>query len=234
MIDTDRLLSWALCDSKNQELSVSVKPSSIGNGNGLFAKVSIQKNEVIMTIPSDKIINLEDAWEDVDLGDAFMYLTDVGGPGAKLASLAGFVAKEIGSGIEKIFRPEQGKDVISNWQPYLDCLPDDKSDHVIWWTGEKVDRLLQGSNIYEEVLATRSEVDIAIENIQAIFWNYHDENILEENLQEESIDEAIETAVRFAFCMLLSRAFEDEDVDCMKLVCDHQNQLLFIQPRRRN
>jgi hypothetical protein len=226
--DAEELLSWAfpsLSEATNDS-NVTIGPSTIGSGNGLFVTRSVKKYDAVMGIPSEKIICVENAWEDDTLGEEFMYLTDVGGPGAKLATLAGFLAKEASGGVENSFQQQEDLSQTSAWQPYLDCLPW-KDDHVLWWSEEETERLLKGSNIYKEVVSTRLQVDIAIENIQNIFCNYchnNDESLQE---QEDSLQalndddkamQKIATAVRSSFCMLLSRAFEDEDFDCMKLV----------------
>eukprot|EP00546_Thalassionema_frauenfeldii_P011597 CAMPEP_0178925480 /NCGR_PEP_ID=MMETSP0786-20121207/17938_1 /TAXON_ID=186022 /ORGANISM="Thalassionema frauenfeldii, Strain CCMP 1798" /LENGTH=321 /DNA_ID=CAMNT_0020600371 /DNA_START=281 /DNA_END=1246 /DNA_ORIENTATION=+ len=223
--DIDKLLSWGLLENTMPRDSVSIGPSTIStsSGNGLFVTKSLQRGETILTVPSDKIISIENAWDDANLGDAFMYLTDVGGPGAKLATLAGFVAKEASGGIANIFQGQDDSPNVSDWQPYLDCLPRAGAldHHVLFWSHEKVERLLQGSNIYDEVISMRDQVDLATENIKAIFWNHYQETTYPtdgNDLDEEKVDEAIEIAVRSAFCILLSRAFEDEEVDCMKLI----------------
>lgn len=227
------LLSWALEDADDSmDFTVSIGPSKLmmvaskkSAGNGLFVNQSIKKGDILMVIPSEKVICVEDAWEDDLLGKDFMYLTDEGGPGAKLATLAGFVAKEaILGGIETLFQPDD-ESIHSNssssgtWQPYFDCLPW-TDDHVLWWSDDDIDRLLKGSNIYEEVVTMRTEVDIAIENIQNIFLHYHSSD--DDSLQGQEVNDVvlqkIATSVRCAFCMLLSRAFEDDDFDCMKLI----------------
>jgi hypothetical protein len=226
--DVEELLFWAfpsLSEAMNDS-NATIGPSTIGSGNGLFVTRPIKKHDAVMVIPSEKIICVENAWEDDTLGEEFMYLTDVGGPGAKLATLAGFLAKEASGGVENSFQQQSDLSQTSAWQPYLDCLPW-KDDHVLWWSEEETERLLKGSNIYKEVVSMRLQVEIAIENIQNIFWNYccnNDESLQE---QEDSLralnddDKAMQkiaTAVRSSFCMLLSRAFEDEDFDCMKLI----------------
>ena len=219
----EELLSWTLSNNNH----VDILPSTVGHGNGLFVTKSILKHEIIMTIPSNKTISIEDAWEDLEMGDAFMYLTDIGGPGAKLATLAGFVAKEVG--LNTLFvdnKTTTSTSIKSKWKPYLDCLPMNWQDHVLWWSNDKVERLLKGSNVYEEVLSMREQVDIAIENLVCIFWNHYtnmEDDVSHNDNQEREkemkiFEERLSTLVRSAFCAILSRAFEDEDFDCMKLI----------------
>eukprot|EP00548_Thalassiothrix_antarctica_P007127 CAMPEP_0194151866 /NCGR_PEP_ID=MMETSP0152-20130528/49795_1 /TAXON_ID=1049557 /ORGANISM="Thalassiothrix antarctica, Strain L6-D1" /LENGTH=319 /DNA_ID=CAMNT_0038855961 /DNA_START=146 /DNA_END=1105 /DNA_ORIENTATION=+ len=219
----ERLLSWALLLS-DDEHNVSIGPSTISSnnsGNGLFATKSISKDEIIMIIPYERILDIENAWEASDLGDAFCYLCDMGGSGAKLATLAGYIAKETRGGISNIFHPNNNDDEVSYWKPYLDCLPSKsaKENHILWWSNDKVERLLRGSNIYDEVMELRSQVTIAIENNQILFWNYYNnEETKEKDLNKTLVDKTIEELVRSAYCMILSRSFEDDEVDCMKLV----------------
>ncbi|KAL3938482.1 MAG: hypothetical protein SGBAC_006616 [Bacillariaceae sp.] len=218
----ERLVKWAAepPDDETSEAPVTIGPSTIGAGNGLFVTRSLKRNEHIMTIPHDKIISVENAWEDESLGPEFRYLTDVGGPGAKLATLAGFVAKEACGQIDGIFELNDDSDRTSSyWQEYLDCLPW-RDDHPLWWSDEETNRLLKGSVIEEEVRSTRIQVSNAIENVKALFWNHwiSDKAEADDSYMEAGETEAAEIAVRSAFCMLLSRAFEDQETDCMKLV----------------
>lgn len=228
--DAERLVEWALSLEDDDECDgppVTIRPSTIGDGNGLFTTRSFKKNELIMIIPSEKVITIENAWEDEFLGEEFMFLTDVGGPGAKLATLAGFVAKEACGQIEGIFELNDNDHEYfsSNWQEYLDCLPW-TDDHPLWWSNEETRRLLKGSVIDEEVSSMRLQVSNAIENIKGLFWNYcvneqmkisEDGFDIDEDTEARAM-ERIEISVRSAFCMLLSRAFEDEETDCMKLI----------------
>lgn len=266
----DKLLSWALSPKEEEDVDnenrnneetppilVDILPSTIGKndvGNGLFVTKAIKKNEKIMVIPSHKTITIEDAWDDPELGDSFMYLTDIGGPGAKLASLAGFVAKEFhGGSIIQTMMCHRDDDFSrektagsttsssdSRWKAYFECLPsywNDKEEeeqdhhHVLWWSNEKVERLLKGSIVYDEVVSMREQVDIAIENLQSIFWSHYyndleDREDLKEVFENDgddednkvTIDGKIANSVRSAFCTILSRAFEDDDFDCMKII----------------
>eukprot|EP00980_Cylindrotheca_fusiformis_P019373 scaffold6651_cov99-Cylindrotheca_fusiformis.AAC.2 len=226
---TQELLSWALVESSRDgpttDPAVRIGPSTIGCcGNGLFTTRPIAQDDVIMVIPSEKVISVENAWEDDRLGDKFMYLTDVGGPGAKLATLAGFVAKEMNDDLLLSLGRTGAEDPTSIWKPYFNCLPW-TDDHVLWWSDDEIETLLKGSIIHEEVVSMRKQVDIAIENILNIILKHHYENKQTDGSAASSGGggegeemEKVATLVRRAFCMLLSRAFEDEDFDSMKLV----------------
>jgi len=199
---------------------LSIDTSSHGQGDGLFVTQDVSQNDYLMVIPETKCMSLEYAWEDDELGDVFCFLTDEGGPGARTAALAGFMAKEwlqiqyYGSSI--------GGSSTPKWDPYLRVLPWKESDrgqeHMLWWTHEKVEELLGDSFAYDEVLNTLNEVDVAVENLQTILL--HDPDLHKawdpDNLITNETE--MDHTIRSAFVSILSRAFEDVSVDCSKLV----------------
>ena len=194
-IDGQALLDWM---AHNDALSIGPSTYS-GGGQGLFVTRDVAQGEVLLTIPESNVISVEDAWQDEELGDAFCFLTDEGGAGGKMASLMGFVAKEM-------LKKEE-----SYWHPYLCMLPkqSSQSDHVLWWSNDEIEFLLAGSNVHGKVVALRSDTDCAID----ILWQV---------LQTEDIElppkVEWDDAVRAAYVSILSRAFEDDAVDCTKLL----------------
>lgn len=65
------------------EPPVSIGPSTLGGGDGLFVTRSFKEGDIILTIPSDKVVRTTNAWDDERLGGEFMHLTEYGGDGAK-------------------------------------------------------------------------------------------------------------------------------------------------------
>jgi hypothetical protein len=203
--DGHDLLAWMMDTDEDVAVAVavlSIGPSTIsGGGQGLFVTQNVAKGEVLLIIPESNIISVDNAWNDAVWGDAFCYLSDEGGAAGKMASLAGFVAKEL------------LKQRESYWYPYLSMLPQQSSDldHVLWWSDEDIDTLLYDSNIYPEVSTLREDTDSAM----AILWQVLQS---EDPLELPSSTSAWDAAVRAAYVAILSRSFEDDSTDSSKLV----------------
>jgi hypothetical protein len=200
--DGQALLDW-LAQEAGVAAPLSVGPSTHGGGQGLFVTQSVAKGDILFELPEEVVISVEDAWQDAELGDSFCYLTDEGGQAGKMASLAGFCAKE------RLFNREN-----SSWFPYLELLPTTAADqdHVLWWSDEEVETLLAGSNVYNQVVRLRADTDSALE----ILW----EVLLQTELKtiELPAKSVWDDSVRSAYVSILSRAFEDDAVDSSKLL----------------
>lgn len=201
--DGSDLLDWMVATDDHVVATVlSIGPSTYsGGGQGLFVTQNVAKGEVLLTIPESNIISVDNAWHDDVWGDAFCYLSDEGGAAGKMASLAGFIAKEMLKAKE------------SYWYPYLSMLPKQSSDldHVLWWSDDDIDTLLVESNIRSEVSTLREDTHSAMD----ILWQ-----VLQ---SEDSWDlppskDAWDEAVRAAYVAILSRSFEDDSTDSSKLV----------------
>ena len=92
------LAGWATSDSAASPSSVvSVRPSTVGGGGGLFLSSTsrpIPPGGTVATVPDCRIITYEDAVGDAHYGAEFAALTAAGGAGGRKAALVGFLAKE--------------------------------------------------------------------------------------------------------------------------------------------
>jgi hypothetical protein len=195
----------------------------IGGGYGAFVTGDIKKDAVLMTIPREACISLDDVRSDPDNGETFKKLMDQAGPGGNTVSLAGVMSKEL---LLSRTRPSESK-----FGPYLDTLPWKRGinyqEHMLFWTDEDVEELLGGTMCFSEATALREEVNLAINVLNKIIG----ESILEargeitntnsgfslpwEKKPEkvQGLVEGLPEAVKGAFVILLTRAFQDGDED---------------------
>ena len=109
-----------------------------------------------------RIITLDDAIADPDLGETFGELVDHGGPSGAKAALVGFVAKEwLKVGKRQNRGGGLGRPSPSRYEEYLATLPcwkDRLEDHPLWWESDEVEDLLRDSYGYNEVTSMISGV----------------------------------------------------------------------------
>jgi hypothetical protein len=88
--------------------------------------------------------------------------------------MAGFMAKEQLKALEDV---KQGKDLkeSSSFGSYLATLPwergDNNQEHTLYWSQEDIDTYLKGSMCYDEAMALRAEVDLAVTVMNGIIGN---------------------------------------------------------------
>jgi hypothetical protein len=168
------LLLWL----KNIKAEVSdklkIEPSSRGGGYGAFVTEAVEKGELLFTVPREACITLQDAKDDSECGSTFQKVMEKAGPGGNTVVMAGFMAKEQLKALEDV---KQGKDMMetSFFGPYLATLPWDRGDnnqeHTLYWSQEDMDTYLKGSMCYDEAMALRAEVDLAVTVMNGIIGN---------------------------------------------------------------
>jgi hypothetical protein len=229
------LLAW-LKTTKEANVSdkIIIEPSSRGGGYGAFVTEAVEKDELLFTVPRKACITLQDVRDDAACGKVFEQVMEKAGPGGNTVVMAGFMAKERLKALEDV---EQGKDLkeSSSFGAYLATLPwergDNSQEHTLYWSPEDIESYLQGSMCYNEALALRGEVDLAISVLDGIVGRsireYRGE-IPESEFrwpwevppeEPEGPVEGLAPAIKGAFVSLLTRSFQDdEDTDEEKMV----------------
>lgn len=175
------LVEWFLSSNENSYISpkVNIRPSTRGGlatgGYGVFASEDLPEGELLMRIPRDCCVTLDDALNDPECGAAFKRLMEKAGPGADTVVQAGYLAKEYLLLREYDRRVEAGAKAdddsemrrLSNikFAPYLRTLPWKRGvnaqEHVLFWEDGDVDALLKGSLAYADAVETRATVKFA-------------------------------------------------------------------------
>lgn len=203
------LLDWiAQQDDGWVSPSLDIGPSTVSSGaagNGLFVRNDTSAGQELLCIPNAAILSVDKAWDDPQLGIAFCELSDEGGHGGRLAALAAYVAAQ-----HVAVLPHGSR---SFFQPYLDYIFATKQDHVLWWTAQDVEHILQGSNVYQQVAKLRKDVDTSMEILLAVLATE-----LSDDDDEKMDRNAWKIAIRQAYVAIYSRAFADDSVDCTKLI----------------
>ena len=224
----DDLIEWLKTKGGKVHDKLSLLPSSRGGGYGAFVTGGIEKGEILMTIPRSACITVDDVKNDPESGEIFKKLMEQAGPGGQTVAIAGVMAKE------RLI--SEAKDTEGKFGPYLDTLPWKRGinfqEHMLFWSDEDAETLLDGSMCYSEATALRGEVNLAVSVLNKIIG----ESILEargevtatksgfslpwekkpEKLQ--GLVEGLSEAVKGAFVIILTRAFQDGDGDEEKLV----------------
>lgn len=205
---------------------VEVAPSRIlGDdvfcGNGLFCTRSVSMHELLFSIgpTNDAIISLQTATKDVDCGEDFREIAELGKGGSQTVALAGWLAKTRICDLIDGDRPTDDFGVA-----YVRALPwsPEDQDHVIWWRQDEADRLLDGSIMYEEATLIRTEVLSAFPLLAGIIMPVIQPRV-EANAEElkrrlgfeDEMDTDflcnffLSTYFRGAFVILMTRSFDD-------------------------
>lgn len=220
----DRLLEWLKENDAEVNDNLCFQPSSRGGGFGAFVTGDVSKDEVLVTIPRKICVSMDDVKNDPDSGEVFQKLMTQAGPGGNTVALAGIVAKQ------HLIAQAKGSDAIK-FGPYFDTLPwkrgVNNQEHVLFWSDEDVESLLEGTMCYREATSLREEVDLAINVLNKIIgksiriargelsdtdssfslpWEPKPEPL-------KDLVEGLPEAVRGAFVCLLTRSFQDGDDD---------------------
>lgn len=180
-----------------------ILPSQLG-GYGGFCSSSpekiMKKNEMILCIPRELCITFDDALNDPKCGDAFQFIKEYQLPDWELMLVAGWAAKEYLMG-----GLMEDKSNIKHW-PYLNSIPWKRGEldqeHVLFWSDEEVETLLEGSFAYEDAQLIRSRVQNATKLLDdRVFGSLlRQEMGLEASEPIPGLKEAV-TATFIAFCL---------------------------------
>jgi len=227
---------------------LQIKESSQGQGYGVFVNKSMKKDELLFSIPRSLCVTIDKATSstyninDDDFGNTLKLLIEKAGQGGVTVSLAGYIAKEY---IMLCSDKDKDYQTTSRWGPYFKTLPTWESginnqEHILFWSGEKIEELLRGSLCYAEARSLRNEVALSIQVLGPLLKK----SIRESRGQETATtintklykkittmfqfnkqptpddiidDKIVSNAVKGAFVTLLTRSFQDYN-DNEKLV----------------
>lgn len=184
----DDLIQWLLASNEKSYIAsnVEIRPSTRGGlatgGYGMFASEDLTEGELLLRIPRDCCVTLDDALNDDECGPAFQKLMDQAGPGSDTVVVAGYLAKEYLLLKEYDRRLEMGAQPDDNsemrrlskikFAPYLRTLPwargVNAQEHMLFWEDGDVDSLLKGSLAYDDAVETRSTVKLATKILDGI------------------------------------------------------------------
>lgn len=232
-----RLLEWLQSDAVGAEISdkVEIRSSSQGDGCGAFVSRTVERDELLFTVPRGACLTLADVTADADCGEAFARLMAKAGPGGNTVVMAGYMAKEYLLYLEERRLGEDdsagtvGAIGGSRWGPYFETLPWERGvnnqEHCLFWEDERVETLLDGSLCYREATALREEVDLAIRVLDGIVskpirlarnemttsgfqwpWEAASKG---SNIDVKGPPEGLADAIKGAFVCLLTRSFQD-------------------------
>jgi len=174
-------------------------------------------------------MTLLDATEDPDCGAGLTDLMEKAGPGSDTVVMAGYMAKEY---LAYEARGGDGGGSEGLFGPYLSTLPWERGangqEHVLFWSDDDVEKNLGGTFCYDETVALREELDLAVKYLNGIIGpsvrSARGEDVESENDDEgafkwpweakeetaaKGMVEGVPEAVRGAFVSLLTRSFED-------------------------
>ena len=174
----DDLLPWFLSTGENSYISpkFEIRPSTRGGlatgGYGAFASDDLSEGELLLRIPRECCVTLDDALNDNECGSAFRKLMEQAGPGSDTVILAGYLAKEYLLLKEFDRRVEEGATAEDDSEmrrlskikfgPYMRTLPWERGinaqEHVLFWSNDYVDSLLKGSLAYGDAIEIISTV----------------------------------------------------------------------------
>lgn len=219
------LLEWLRSNDGVVNDKLIFKESSLGGGYGAFVSGTVEKGDVLLTIPRAACVTLDDVTSDGKCGEACKRVMEKAGPGGNTVVMASYLAKEYLISLEKDVK----------FGPYLETLPFlrgiNSQEHVLFWTDADVEQDLKGSFCYSESTELRSEVALASQIINTIVgdsiriargemddgfqWPWQ----ITPKEQSAGPVAGLDEAVRGAFVTLLTRAFQDgETGDEEKLV----------------
>lgn len=195
---------------------LQIARSTVGHGHGLYCRSSVSAGSTIFTIPLEKCITLEDVRSHPELGRVLGIMQDdleeEEGP---TASMAAYLASEMLR--EQCAEWEEDPSLSGPHADYIKILPTGRAvsqqDHVLWWSDEDVERLLEGGAAYEKALALREWVQAEGEII---------EGMLVSNLAQKQMGLSVSQvrgAVTNAFVNVLNRSlFLGDEEENMMLV----------------
>lgn len=186
-----------------------ILPSELG-GYGGFCSPTLEKiikqNEMIMCIPRQCCVTLDDATNDERCGGAFRMIQEYQLPDWQLLLVAGWAAKEY-----MLANVSADKSKIKHW-PYLKTLPwkqgDLNQEHVLFWSDDEVESLLKESFGYDDAQLTRSRVQNSTKLLDdlAIGPLLREEMGLDASASIKGFNETVSAA----FVSALSRSFAEE------------------------
>mmetsp|Transcript_49373 Transcript_49373/g.119739 ORF Transcript_49373/g.119739 Transcript_49373/m.119739 type:complete len:504 (-) Transcript_49373:2502-4013(-) len=209
------------------------------NGYGVFVTQQVEEDELLFEIPRRVCLTLDQALTDTDCGRVFLQLIDKAGPGANTVVMAAYMAKEY------LLKPESDNsdDASSSsspsfWTPYFETLPwtrgTNNQEHILFWSDEMIETLLQGSLCYGEATTLRGEVDLAVQILGPLVgrslwlrskglkatddtssggpllkWPWEMAIQRAEEKENSVAPPQFREAIQGAFCSLLTRSFQD-------------------------
>ena len=238
------LLGWVQSNGGEINDKIVIQKSSQGDGYGAVVNGSVEKDEILFTIPRSACLTLDKATNDGEFGETFQKIIEKAGPGGNTVVMAGYMAKEYLLLMEELKKEEQqpaeeegsssSSTVGGQWGAYFQTLPwkrgVNNQEHVLFWKDEKIEELLKGSLCYNEAISLREEVALATKVMNSIVGNSirkaRGEEVdgggfswpWEAKPTPEGPPEGFSEAVTGAFVCLLTRAFQDGDGDEEKLV----------------
>ena len=181
--------------------AISVGPSGLGGGAGLFLTSPVAKGELVASVPVDACVRVADTWVDPECGTLLQKISERRG---EVPALAGWLAKQR---------------VCGDQTAFLDVIPWEKHDeptHVLWWTDAEVAAHLRGSAL-EEAEQLRREAATEIKLLRrALMPGVQERLFLSEQFDEEkllTLADDFGDALRAAFVAVCSRAFAVERGD---------------------
>lgn len=217
------LIDWLKSNDAEINEKIEIRPSD-GCGFGAFVTSDVETDELLFTVPRKACLTLNDATSDPNCGEAFTNLIEKAGPGGNTVVMAGYMAKEYLVLMEDI---KNGRDVSkSRWGPYFETLPWERGtnnqEHLLFWSDEMVEELLEGSLCYGEATSLRDEVSLATRVMNAIVGKSirvaRGEEVDEGGFSwpweakpppPDGPPEGLSEAINGAFVCLLTRAFQD-------------------------
>lgn len=174
----DDLTQWFLSSNEKSYISpkFEIRPSTRGGlatgGYGAFASEDVADGELLLRIPRDCCVTLDDALNDNECGSAFKKFMEQAGPGSDTVVLVGYMAKEylllkeydrrLKAGAKPDDNSEMRRLSKIKFGPYLRTLPwargVNAQEHMLFWEDEDVDSLLKGSLAYADAIETRATV----------------------------------------------------------------------------
>lgn len=222
-----KLIGWLKSKDASVNDKIQIELSPFG-GFGAVVAEDVEEGELLFTVPRSACVTLKDAVTDPKCGEAFAKLIEKAGPGGNTVAMAGYMAKEYL--VQKEMQEgTEGATDDSNFGPYLSTLPWERGvnsqEHALFWSEDDVEKYLPGTMCYDETVALRSEVDLAVKVINGIVassvraargeetessgfsWPW------EMKQASSGLVDGIDGAVKGAFVSLLTRSFEDGDED---------------------
>jgi len=236
----NELLTWL--DTSTTKPKVSIELSQIQGGYGAILNTDVVEDELIFCVPRTLCITLDDAILDKDCGKTFLDLMGKAGPGGNTVVMAGYIAKEYllmqerANNAKELQEKGVDIDLSGRYDPYLSILPWERGmngqEHVLFWEDAKVDKFLKNTMCYDETVALRAEVNLAIKVLDGIIgpsirkargetkfgwlaW----EKLTASGPPSEFV-EGLPEAVKGAFVSLLTRSFQDSSEDCLDPTAD--------------
>eukprot|EP00980_Cylindrotheca_fusiformis_P014731 scaffold4009_cov124-Cylindrotheca_fusiformis.AAC.11 len=228
----DDLLEWLRSNGGEINEKIKIQQSSQGCGYGAYVTSPVAEDELLFSVPRKSCLTLDAATSDEKFGKAFTNLIEKAGPGGNTVVMAGYMAKEYLLLQEDL---KNGRETTRRWGPYFQTLPwkrgVNNQEHILFWTDDKIEELLEGSMCYNEAKSLREEVALATKIMNSIVGKSiraaRGEEVDEGGFSwpweakppaPESVPDGFAEAVTGAFVCLLTRAFQDGEGDEEKLV----------------